>query len=202
NAIKSDLEAVEADVAGKADLAGGNEFSGDQVGPFVDKGGAVYNVKAYGAVGDGVTDDTAAVLDAIAAAQSAGGGRVHIGAPTLVTSTLVRPAKVELHLGPEAVLKAGADVHVVQLQRDSRLSGNGRIDVTFPGFSSSAIYIRGATDWGGDDNNTLIGPVWVVGANGDESAILFECLDELEAIQFVRTEGGGPQVRRVKYAVR
>src|SRR5690606_23611214 len=73
NTIKSDLEAVEADVAGKADLVGGNEFSGAQVGPFVDNGGAVYNVKAFGGTGDGAPDDAAAIqnaLDAIPAGST------------------------------------------------------------------------------------------------------------------------------------
>jgi hypothetical protein len=44
-------------------------------GQFLDAGGAVYNVKhpAYGAVGDGVADDTAAINRALAKAKVAGG---------------------------------------------------------------------------------------------------------------------------------
>ncbi len=47
-----------------------------------DKGGQVYNVKAYGAVGNGSTDDTAAVQSAIDAANTANGGTVYFPAAT------------------------------------------------------------------------------------------------------------------------
>lgn len=42
----------------------------------------VYDVRAFGATGDGVTKDTAAIQAAIDAAGSAGGGEVRVPAGT------------------------------------------------------------------------------------------------------------------------
>lgn len=47
----------------------------------------VFDVKAYGAKGDGTTDDTTAINDAISACVTAGGGTVYFPAGTYLTST-------------------------------------------------------------------------------------------------------------------
>lgn len=55
------------------DVSPQNDFGRQHVrGRFLDTGGAVYNAKAFGAVGDGVTDDRAAVQAALNAAGQTG----------------------------------------------------------------------------------------------------------------------------------
>lgn len=56
-------------------------------GKIRDKGSIVYDVKAYGAVGDGTTDDTAAIQATVDAAQAAGGGEIWLGANTYKLAT-------------------------------------------------------------------------------------------------------------------
>lgn len=74
----------------------------------------VYNVVGYGAVGDGVTDDTAAVQSAIDAAEAAGGGTVYFPIGTyLITATLtIQTSKVRLvGDGPlNSIIKTAGDI--------------------------------------------------------------------------------------------
>lgn len=51
----------------------------------------VYNVKSYGATGNGTTDDTTAIQTAINAAFAAGGGTVFLPAGTYVLSSSLQP---------------------------------------------------------------------------------------------------------------
>ncbi len=68
-----------------------------------------YNVLHFGAVGDGITNDTAAIQAAINACHLAGGGRVTLpGGSVYRSGALVMCSNLELHLEMGAVLK-GSD---------------------------------------------------------------------------------------------
>ncbi len=58
--------------------------------------GVWFDVRAYGAKGDGVTDDTVAIQAALDAANAAGGGKVFLPAGTYISTTLTMPSKVTL----------------------------------------------------------------------------------------------------------
>ena len=69
----------------------------------------VYDVRGFGAAGDGVTKDTAAVQAAIDAAARAGGGEVRIPAGRYVCGTLYLRSNVEVEVGAGATVEASKD---------------------------------------------------------------------------------------------
>jgi hypothetical protein len=71
--------------------AGTSTFTGPLQAPLIDNGGAVYDVRAFGAKFDGVTDDSGAVQLALDAAHQHGGGTVVLpaGTSTWATSTVI-----------------------------------------------------------------------------------------------------------------
>jgi len=64
----------------------------------------VFNVRDYGAEGDGIAYDTSAINDAIAAAAGAGGGIVYFPAGTYLSGSIHMQSNVTLKLDADAVL--------------------------------------------------------------------------------------------------
>ena len=70
---------------------------------------ADFNVRDFGAKGDGTVKDTAAIQRAVDAAHGAGGGRAVVPAGTYLSGTVWLKDGVELHLEKGAVLKGSTD---------------------------------------------------------------------------------------------
>lgn len=65
---------------------------------------AVFNVRDFGAKGDGVAKDTAAIQRAVDAAEKAGGGEVFLDVGTYLSGTVYLKDNIDFHLGPGATL--------------------------------------------------------------------------------------------------
>jgi hypothetical protein len=104
------------------DLTSSQTKTGTFIAPFQDKGGQVFNVKAYGAVGDGTADDTAAVQNAIDAACAVT-GRVFFPPGKYLLGPLTFNAYFEMvgsgisdetfSYGTRLVLKSGANAYLL-----------------------------------------------------------------------------------------
>jgi polygalacturonase len=70
---------------------------------------ASYNVRAFGATGDGKTLDTDAINQAIAAAAAAGGGTVEFPAGTYLSFSIRLKSHINLHLGQGCVIVAATE---------------------------------------------------------------------------------------------
>ena len=70
---------------------------------------AVFDVHVYGAKGDGVAKDTAAIQKAVDAASAAGGGTVEFAPGTYLTGSIWLKDNVDFHLGPGVTLKGSPD---------------------------------------------------------------------------------------------
>lgn len=69
----------------------------------------VFDVRDFGARGDGAAKDTAAIQRAIAAAANSGGGEVLLPGGTFLCGSLFLESNVDLHIAAGATLKASPD---------------------------------------------------------------------------------------------
>jgi len=105
----------------------------------------IYDVRAFGAVGDGDTLDTDSIQQAIDAAADAGGGTVGLRGGTFLSGTLVLRSNVTLAIEAGAILRASRDIadypdHTPQI-----------VYLYQPRFTKSLIYAEGA------ENISLVG---------------------------------------------
>lgn len=84
-----------------------------------------FNIKNYGATGDGLTLDTKGINKAIAACVKAGGGTVLVPAGTFVTGTFQLYSNINLLLSPGAVIKASENEDDYLMQADYGFNGSG-----------------------------------------------------------------------------
>ena len=129
----------------------------------IDKGGQVFNVKAYGAKGDNSTDDTAAIQAAMDAATS--GGVVYFPRGTyLVSAALTVSYSVTL-------LGDGVGVSVIFVKASSvTITSTSFVLITFDG---TDVGIDGLTIDGNSTNQTITPSsttVYYMGAIGSSSA--------------------------------
>jgi hypothetical protein len=87
---------------------------------------AAYDVKQFGAIGDGITMDTKSIQAAIDKAHDDGGGIVEIPAGTYKIGTLILRDNVNLHLQPGSIVQGSPDyrdyLEIVQ-KFESRTNG-------------------------------------------------------------------------------
>ena len=113
----------------------------------------IYNVQDYGAVGNGVHDDTSAIQSAIDACFASGGGQVLLSGSHIYRSgTIVLRSNIDFHIDKDTVLKASDNIS------DFDPSGNynaNEAKVTVPTYESCEysgsptlffIYAKDASD--------------------------------------------------------
>jgi polygalacturonase len=132
-----------------------------------------WEVRHYGAVGNGVVDDTEALQLAIDRASAGGGGRVLVPAGSYRCRSVDLRSNVELHLAPGSRLIADpehtGDLVVLRGQRNIAITGTGTIDAgDAPGAAVAIadcdeIDLRGPRVVGGADAGTGI---MIAGARG------------------------------------
>jgi hypothetical protein len=103
---------------------------------------SVYDVRAYGATGDGTTNDGVAIQKAIDACTKDGGGVVLLNNGTFVSGGIVLKSNVELHLTSSATLLAFTDI--TKYNQDDKFHFRSTICSFIYAYDATHIAITGA----------------------------------------------------------
>jgi polygalacturonase len=95
---------------------------------YAQTGEGSFNVKSFGALGDGHTTDTKSFTAAITACVKAGGGTVYVPAGKFMIGTVQLFSNINLMLSSGAVLVASPNRDDFLLQKDYGFSGSGAGD--------------------------------------------------------------------------
>ena len=142
-----------------------------------------YNVRDYGAVGDGTNLDSTAIDAAIAAAASAGGGTVRLPAGTYLSGSIHLRSNIELFIDAGATI-LGAPQSLHAYDPAEPFAGHAYQDSGHTHFHNSLIWGEGLT------NVTISGRGTINGGGLVRSASLLDRLDNhaIPADQTVSTD--------------
>ncbi|TDH24208.1 glycoside hydrolase family 28 protein [Segetibacter sp. 3557_3] len=115
------------------------------------------SIRSYGAVGDGKTNDTRAINDAIAAAGRSGGGTVFFPAGTYISYSIHLQSNISLYLDQGCVLQAADSTHGGRYDEPEPGAGNNFQDFGHSHWHNSLI-------WGENlENISILGPGTIFG---------------------------------------
>ena len=126
-----------------------------------------YNVRDFGAAGDGRAKDTAAIQSAIEACAKAGGGTVYLPAGRYLTGTIQLRSHITFEIGPGAVILGSEDLADYPLRDDPW--GTGRKSI------SSLIYAADAEDITITGRGTIDGKVRFGGSGSGSPRLKRAC---------------------------
>ena len=162
--------AIDAKVPGMLESVLDERLGGEDLNPAIplpvitNPVAGAYNVRDYGTVGDGVTDDRAAINAAITAANAAGGGTVYVPdgtyrvvAPAAYQAAITLRSNVELLLSANATIQLApnsyAGCYVIRLGqidnvkiRGGKIYGDRLAHTGFTGEWGMGIAVYGATN--------------------------------------------------------